>query len=55
MLATANKYAPKPISAKELFNNKKGIYGNATNKEINELKNEGIEVQTNPWINDKEN
>ena len=24
-------------------------------KEINELKNEGIEVQTIPWINDKEN
>ena len=36
-------------------NNRKGIYGNATNNEINELKNEGIEVQTIPWINDKEN
>jgi len=39
----------------EKKNNRKGIYGNATNNEINELKNEGIEVQTIPWINDKEN
>ena len=32
------------------------IFGKSfDDKEINELKNEGIEVQTIPWINDKEN
>ena len=36
-------------------NKKTGIYGNASSKEVNELKNEGIEVHTIPWINDKEN
>ena len=36
-------------------NKKKGIYGNATSKEIKELSEEGIETHTFPWINDKEN
>ncbi len=36
-------------------NLKKGIYGNATNKDLKELKEEGIETETIPWINDKEN
>ncbi len=36
-------------------NYKKGIYGNATTKEIKELKDEGIETETIPWINDSEN
>jgi len=36
-------------------NLKKGIYGNATNKDLKELKEEGIETETMPWINDKEN
>ena len=36
-------------------NNKKGIYGNASAEEIKELKEEGIETETIPWINDSEN
>ena len=35
--------------------NKKGIYGKASIKEVKELLEEGIEVETVPWINDKEN
>ena len=34
---------------------KKGIYGKASEEEIKELKNEGIETEMIPWINDKEN
>ncbi len=34
---------------------KKGIYGNASNKQIKELKEEGIETSLIPWIKDKEN
>jgi len=40
------------------YNNKKkqkGIYGKASIKEAKELSEEGIEVETVPWINDKEN
>ena len=40
------------------YNNKKkqkGIYGKASIKEAKELSEEGIEVETMPWINDKEN
>ena len=40
------------------YNNKKkqkGIYGKASIKEAKELSEEGIEVETLPWINDKEN
>ena len=40
------------------YNNKKskkGIYGNASLKEIKELKEEGIETETIPWVNDEEN
>ena len=33
----------------------KGIYGNASKKDLNELKEEGIEAKTLPWISDKEN
>tara|TARA_B100000029_G_scaffold36001_1_gene33821 strand:+ start:2910 stop:3194 length:285 start_codon:yes stop_codon:yes gene_type:complete len=38
-------------------NNKKykGIYGNATSKEISELKEEGIDTEVIPWFNDSEN
>ena len=35
--------------------NKKGIYGKATNEEILELKNEGIDTQVIPWVEDKKN
>ena len=34
---------------------KKGIYGNASLREIKELKEEGIETELIPWINDNEN
>jgi len=40
------------------YNNKKkdkGIYGNASLKEIKELSEEGIETETIPWLNDNEN
>ena len=35
--------------------NQKGIYGNASKKQIKELQDEGIETQTFPWIEDKNN
>jgi hypothetical protein len=33
----------------------KGIYGNASKKDLQELKEEGIETQIIPWIEDKDN
>ena len=33
----------------------KGIYGNASTKDIKELSDEGIETETVPWVNDNEN
>jgi len=35
--------------------NTKGIYGNATKKQISELQEEGIESQLFPWIDNKKN
>ena len=40
------------------YNNKKkhkGIYGNASKKDLLELREEGIETQMIPWIEDKDN
>ena len=40
------------------YNNKKkskGIYGSASVQDLKELKDEGIEAQMFPWIEDKEN
>ena len=40
------------------YNNRKKnkrIYGNASNKDVKELSEEGIETETIPWINDNEN
>ena len=34
---------------------KKGIYGSATKNEIQELKEEGVEAEMIPWIEDKSN
>ena len=34
---------------------KRGIYGTASQQEINELKDEGIKTETIPWIDDKKN
>ena len=36
-------------------NKTKGIYGNATKQELMELKDDGVEAQILPWINDKNN
>ena len=33
----------------------KGIYGSATKKDIKELKEEGIETELIPWVEDKNN
>ena len=33
----------------------KGIYGNASKKDLLELKEEGIDTQMIPWVEDKEN
>ena len=33
----------------------KGIYGSASNQELKELKEEGIDTQVIPWIEDKDN
>ena len=35
--------------------NDKGIYGIASKEEINELREEGINAETIPWIEDKKN
>ena len=40
------------------YNNKKttkGIFGSASNNEIKELKEEGIETEVIPWVEDKNN
>ena len=40
------------------YNNKKkskGIYGSASTQDLKELKDEGIDAQMFPWIEDKEN
>ena len=34
---------------------KKGIYGNASKQDLKELKEEGIDTQIIPWIDDKNN
>ena len=34
---------------------KKGIYGSASKKDLKELREEGIETQMIPWIEDKDN
>ena len=36
-------------------NRKKGIYGKANLEDIKELKEEGIETEVIPWLNEKEN
>jgi hypothetical protein len=33
----------------------KGIYGTASKNDLEELREEGIETQIIPWINDSEN
>ena len=33
----------------------KGIYGKASKEEMKELRDEGIETHTIPWVEDKDN
>ena len=33
----------------------KGIYGNASKKDLKDLKEEGIDTQMIPWVEDKDN
>ena len=35
--------------------NKKGIFGTASNQEVKELKDEGIDAEMIPWVEDKNN
>ena len=45
-----------PREVRSVFYDKKGnknIYGNATEKEAEELREEGIEVATIPWVDNK--
>ncbi len=47
-------YEARSIHYKNKKKNK-GIYGNASLEELNELKDEGIESELVPWINEKDN
>ena len=47
-----------PHEVRNIYYNKrknKNIYGNVTHKESEELKEEGIELTTIPWLNNKDN
>ena len=48
-------YEARSIHYNNKKNKKKGIYGSASIKEIKELKEEGIETESIPWIEDKNN
>ena len=39
----------------EIKKNEKGIYGIASKEEIKELREEGIDTETIPWVQDKIN
>ena len=47
-------YEARSIHYKDKKRNK-GIYGTASNEELKELKEEGINAEIIPWINDKNN
>ncbi len=48
-------YEARSIHYKNKKKTKGGIYGNASREEIKELREEGIETETIPWINEKDN
>tara|TARA_B100000989_G_scaffold191285_1_gene144083 strand:- start:333 stop:761 length:429 start_codon:yes stop_codon:yes gene_type:complete len=50
-----NNFAYKARSLHYNKSYKRGIYGNATKKEIKDLNEEGISTQTFPWIEKKDN
>ena len=47
-------YEARSIHYKNKKKNK-GIYGNASKEEINDLREEGIDTEIIPWIEDKNN
>ena len=47
-------YEARSINYKDKKKNK-GIYGNASKEEINDLRDEGIDTEIIPWIEDKNN
>ena len=48
-------YEARSIHYKSKKKTTKGIYGNASLEELKELKEEGIETEVFPWVNEKEN
>ena len=50
-----NNFAFKARSIHYDKKKKKGIYGTASNKEIKDLRDEGIDAEIIPWVNDKNN
>ena len=48
-------YEARSLHYNDKQNKKKGIYGVASFNEIKELKDEGIETEVIPWIEDKNN
>ena len=48
-------YEARSIHYKNKKKSKNGIYGNATLQDLKELKEEGIETETIPWINENDN
>ena len=48
-------YEARSLHYNQKQNKKKGIYGSASFNEIKELKDEGIDTEMIPWIEDKNN
>ena len=48
-------YEARSIHYKNKKTTTKGIYGNASLEELKDLKEEGIETEVFPWVNEKEN
>ena len=48
-------YEARSIHYNEKKNKIKGIYGNASMKDVNELKEEGIDTEMIPWISEDSN
>ena len=48
-------YEARSLHYNQKRNKKKGIYGSASSDEIKELKDEGIDTEIIPWVEDKNN
>ena len=55
MLEKNFSYEARSLHYNQKQNKKKGIYGSASFNEIKELKDEGIDTEMIPWIEDKNN